>query len=140
MGLLRMYSMRGGIGSLIKRAAPKLLPKLVKAIPGVGTIATVAGAGASVYGAISAGRQVAQSAAIPLPGGGTLRPLAALPGGVPLFTGKKKYRRMNPLNGRALNRAIRRIDAAEKVFRKVLRVRNPRAAQGAITPKSKRRK
>lgn len=53
---------------------------------------------------------------------------------------RKKYRRLNPMNFRALSRAVRRIDAAEKMFRKVLRVRNPRASQGSITPKTRRRK
>lgn len=141
MGLLRMYSMRGGIGGLIKRAVPKLIKSpVLKAIPGVGTIATVAGAGASVYGAVSAGRAAARSVQVPLPGGGTLRPLAALPGGTPLFEGRKKYRRMNPMNFRALNRAVRRLDAAEKMFRKVLRVRTPEKANRSIVPKTRKRK
>lgn len=42
-------------------------------------------------------------------------PLSALPGGKPLLTfGSKKYRRMNPLNPKALRRAIRRAEGFER--------------------------
>jgi len=39
----------------------------------------------------------------------------------------KRYRRMNPANGRALRRAMRRIEGAEKVFRKVFKFKHGKA-------------
>lgn len=37
------------------------------------------------------------------------------------------YRRMNPLNARALRRAVRRLEGAEKVFKKVFRFNHGKA-------------
>lgn len=55
------------------------------------------------------------------PGGLGLDPLAALPGGRPLVTfGRKKYRRMNPLNPKALKRALRRAEGFEKFARQTV--------------------
>jgi len=48
--------------------------------------------------------------------------------------GGKRYRRMNPLNARALRRAIRRLDGAEKVFKKVFRFNHGKAASN-VRPK-----
>jgi hypothetical protein len=39
----------------------------------------------------------------------------------------KRYRRMNPANGRALRRAMRRLDAAENIFKKVFKFNHGRA-------------
>jgi hypothetical protein len=41
--------------------------------------------------------------------------------------GGKRYRRINPANGRALRRAMRRLDAAEKIFKKVFRFNHGKA-------------
>lgn len=50
-------------------------------------------------------------------------PSSAFPGGDPflqLGSGRKKYRRMNPLNPRALKRALRRAEGFEKFARKTM--------------------
>lgn len=39
----------------------------------------------------------------------------------------RRYRRMNPANGRALRRAMRRIEGAEKIFRKVFKFKHGKA-------------
>lgn len=39
----------------------------------------------------------------------------------------RRYRRINPANGRALRRAMRRLDAAEKIFKKVFRFNHGKA-------------
>lgn len=51
-----------------------------------------------------------------------INPMAALPGGEPLFSfgGRKKYRRMNVLNPRALKRALRRAEGFEKFARRTV--------------------
>lgn len=48
-----------------------------------------------------------------------------------------KNRRMNPANGRAIRRAVRRLKSAEKTFRKVLQVQGKHA--GKIKPKARKR-
>jgi hypothetical protein len=51
-----------------------------------------------------------------------INPSAALPGGQPLFTfGQKRRRRMNMANGKALNRANRRVDGFVRLARKSLK-------------------
>lgn len=47
---------------------------------------------------------------------------------------RRRYRRMNPMNVRALRRAARRLDAGEKLFRKVFSIRHGGSA-GKVTPK-----
>lgn len=49
-----------------------------------------------------------------------MRPLAALPGGSP-FIERKKYRRINPGNVKALRRAMRRQDAFVKLAQSALK-------------------
>lgn len=46
--------------------------------------------------------------------------------------------RMNPMNVRAARKAVTRINAAEKLFRRILRVSSPEKASRRITPKRKR--
>jgi hypothetical protein len=47
--------------------------------------------------------------------------------------------RMNPMNVRAARRAVSRIHAAEKLFRRILSVSHPGKATGHISPKRKKR-
>lgn len=54
------------------------------------------------------------------------------------FQGKKTYRRMNPANGRALRRAIRRLEGAERIFKKVFRFNHGTAAT-KVRPRPTRR-
>lgn len=51
----------------------------------------------------------------------------------------KTYRRMNYVNPRALNRAIRRLGGAEKIFRKIFSFNHGTAAT-RVRPKFKRRR
>lgn len=53
-----------------------------------------------------------------------------------VFGEKKKYRRINPGNAKALRRAIRRIKSAEKLFRQVLTVQGKKAT--GIKPKGRK--
>jgi len=121
------------LGALVGRAASAL---------GVGKIVGKAGrwlAGKITPGTVKAGAGIAATtaaaAAVPyiLPSGGAggrmpvnigplgIDPGSALPGGQPLFTwGRKKYRRMNPLNPRALKRALRRAEGFEKFARRTV--------------------
>lgn len=48
---------------------------------------------------------------------------------------RQRYRRMNPMNHRALRRAVRRLEGAEKLFRKVFTI-----SGGKITPKKRSRR
>lgn len=48
----------------------------------------------------------------------------------------KKYRRMNPTNARALRRAMRRLEGAEKIFRKVFAFNHGKAPV-KVRPKRK---
>lgn len=52
-------------------------------------------------------------------------------------TTRRKYRRINPCNIKALRRSIRRIHGAEKVFRQVLSVQGKKSA--GIKPKHRKR-
>jgi len=47
---------------------------------------------------------------------------------------KQRARRMNPMNVRALRRAVRRVGSAEKLFRQVFTI-----SGGKVTPRTKRR-
>jgi len=81
-------------------------------------------------GAIAKGAGAAATAATLAPvvravGGGsaTITPTAILPGGesfIEFNPGRKKYRRMNPLNPRALKRALRRAEGFEKFARRTV--------------------
>jgi len=81
-----------------------------------GAIAKGAGAVATAGTVVGVGRSIARSQPI------VIDPGAAMPGGEPLFGfgGRKKYRRMNPLNPRALKRALRRAEGFEKFARKTV--------------------
>ncbi len=107
-----------GIGKLLRRApaaraAATRVASRVRSIPGIGAVAGTAGGVVAYEGASRAVRGLSR-------------------GGAP-----KKRRTRNPANVKALRRAISRIDAAEKLFRKVLAVRKQGSAK--ITPKKGRR-
>lgn len=82
--------------------------RALKAVPYVGTAATIYDIGKGAIGAF----------------GGGAKP-------------KKKYRRINPANIKALRRSIRRIKGAEKIFRQVLVVQGK--PSGGIKPKTRKR-
>jgi len=133
---LRSHRYAGGIGSA-----------LVKVGKAVGRVATgrigrtalgATGFGGAVLGI--AGSSLASRAA----SGGRIpgtkikvNPTKFLPGGKPLFSTVKR-KRTNFANIRALNRAIRRVQGAEKIFRKILQVQGK--PHGGIRPKAKRRR
>lgn len=135
----RAMGAAGGIGSA--------LVKVGRGIGGaIGRVATskigrtalgATGIGGAVVGAV--GSRVASSSARGFagPGGSRIRPLNFLPGGKPLFE-RKKYRRMNPANAKALKRAIRRIDGFKKLAASVGFV--PRKGSTAQKVHVKRRK
>lgn len=101
-------------GALGPIAAAATIPPLVK--QGAGILAKGVGAVATGYG-IGKG-------------------IEAIGG---LFKGKKKYRRMNPTNPRALKRAIRRVERFGEVARACGYSRPPRAIRGCKTPTRKKR-
>lgn len=48
----------------------------------------------------------------------------------------RTYRRMNPMNARALRRAVRRLESAEKLFKKVYRFNHAKSAVN-VRPKGR---
>jgi hypothetical protein len=134
MGALRMYTHRGGIGGSLVKLGTSVIKKLpgvaVRSLPGAGAIGAVGGAalGGLIQHPFKTGYQVGKKIT------GSVERTFGL--GEP----RKKYRRMNPMNFRALKRAVRRVDAAEKAFRSVLRVVKPRQASSSIIPKARTRR
>lgn len=143
MGALRAYSQRRAIGAkggLFGALAKKTVGGLARSIPGVGLVTTAASVGSALLPkqpgfatglvtgaaagpatrmATSAAKQVASRAAQAISGP------------------RKKYRRQNVGNMKALKRAIRRIQGAEKLFRQVLSVQGK--SHTGIKPKKGRR-
>ncbi len=95
----------GWVGSRIGRAAGSRTTQVVMdQLPGVGV----------GIGLEQARRQFT---------GGGMPALPMLPGGgatLPMFGGKKRYRKMNPLNPKALRRALRRAEGFEKFAKKTV--------------------
>lgn len=143
-------------GGLIKKAGSSLVKKaggllskglksaagrqVAKSLPTAGNVLTGIGIGA---GAAPVLRNLP-----PLIGGGSLPALPNLPD-FPSFGGGggrsggsgKRYRRMNAGNAKALRRAARRLEAGEKLFRKIYSIRHgatPRAS--CVTPKRARKR
>lgn len=130
MGYYRGDYYRGDpfLGALAARALPfaaKALKKVVPLITGrnlkraAGAAATVGIAGPVLMGGgpRPPGRPPIRIGPI------EVDPMAALPGGEPLFSRVPKertYRRMNVLNAKALRRAIRRAEGFEKIARKTV--------------------
>lgn len=132
----------GGLGKIVGKVAPKLLG----AIPGVGTAINVASLGATALGAVRSfgkAKNLTTSLA-PITGPGSVGGLATVTRGglgkLALGAGavgagaygatkvagmigargeRRRYRRMNPLNPKAANRAIRRIKAVRKLCRSI---------------------
>lgn len=107
------------VGGAVIRAGARVLGATGAKTVG-GGLARVAGAA----GTVAAAAPIIQMAA-PRAGSGSapiqlgplgIDPTSALPGGQPLFTwGKKKRRKINPLNPKALRRALRRTEGFEKM-------------------------
>lgn len=128
----------GSIGKVLGKALP-----IAKVIPGVGNVLSAVGLASSAVGAVKAirgasGAVNASKALVPygsalpkLPSafGGMVRTGAAVAGGAGAATvinnmirggaTGRRYRRMNPLNPKAANRAIRRIKAVRKLCRSI---------------------
>lgn len=114
--LARAGVIRGTAGRILGGGAAKAVPSLPppviqgvagRVLPGAGAVVAAGRGGRLAKGAAAA---VATGAAIEV-GGRLFRP-----DGTPY----KKSRRMNPANGRALKRAIRRVRSFEKMARKVM--------------------
>lgn len=105
-----------GLGSVASKAAKWVGGKLL------GTTAKQAATGAlTAAGAVATG--VTLAGAIPKINVGTVSvdPGSLLPGGKPFVTwGRKKYRRLNPLNPKALKRALRRAEGFEKFAKRTV--------------------
>lgn len=143
MGLLRGDpGFLGGLGKIVGKVAPKLLG----AIPGVGTALNIASIGGMALGAVKGigkAKNTITSLA-PITGPGSVGGLATVTRGglgkLALGAGavgagaygatkvagmigargeRRRYRRMNPLNPKAANRAIRRIKAVRKLCRSI---------------------
>ena len=107
-----------GLGKVVSKAASwigsKISPSSVKkATTAVATI----GAGAAAIPVLRNVLPAAMPQSMPPINIGPLgvSPGNVLPGGEPLFTwGKRKRRKMNPLNPKALKRAVRRAEGFEK--------------------------
>ncbi len=135
MGYYRGDYYRGDGGNYY-RGDPFLGGLIAKVVPKVATWVGGRLGGSKTRKAVGAALGVAVASKLPgmtppiLQSGGQapinigplgINPGAALPGGEPLFTwGKKKYRRMNPLNPRALKRALRRAEGFEKFARRTV--------------------
>lgn len=143
MGALRAYSNRravgakGGIGGLL---AKKVAGGMARSIPGVGLATS----------ALSVGKAMLPKK--PGFGTGLVTGMASGPAtkyaaqtaqkaaqkAAEVWQGpKKKYRRQNPANIKALRRAISRIEKAEKLFRSVLSVQGKKST--GVKPKKRGR-
>ena len=128
---------RGAVGRFAKKAAGKVLRaatggRLLGAGGGAAAARRLIGAGAGIAGTTAVTTAVTRAV--------SGRRAAATPIEVEMGGeggGGRRYRRMNPLNARALRRAIRRLDGAEKTFKKVFRF-NHGAAATNVRPKARR--
>lgn len=155
MGALRAYSQRrtanaaGGFGGLVKSAGGflvrKVAPLALRAIPGLGPVAAIGGgalAGAAgrrmAAPVIRGATQLAHKGARAVQTGVTGSPCGS---GYHLAKDGSgrcvRNRSMNAGNARAAKRAVRRIKAAEKLFRQILTVQGKPHA--GIKPKARRR-
>lgn len=138
LGMIRLGMRRkaaaGGLFSGIAKLASKALPAL-RVIPGVGNVLSAVSLGASAVGAVKSLRgaipasralvPLGQAAGRQLPGLGKLALGAGAAGlGAAALTGaltgertRKRYRRTNYSNFRALKRACRRVKGFEKMAR-----------------------
>lgn len=122
----------GAIGGALAGVAGKLIGKAGKWVGGrLGGSAGKKIVRDAAIGAVAGGAAipVLRSVAPPTQASGPpiqigplgISPGSAMPGGEPLFTwGRKKSRRMNPLNPKALKRALRRAEGFEKFAKKTV--------------------
>lgn len=145
--------------------AVKAIGKVAGVLPGVGGIAgKVLGAaggliskGRKVVPMVSPARTVPIAAAATIPailrgvGAGVVKAGKSIPGQIAIGTGvglgierlvrgggRKRYRRMNPTNPKALKRAIRRVERFGDVARACGYSRPPKAVRGCKTPTRKK--
>lgn len=90
-----------------------------------GAVGFATGGIGGAVGAIARPGGLPRPGSLRMPGGVRMNPGAALPGGVPLFEKpRKRYRRMNVTNPKALRRANRRVDGFVKEVKKSLKHTN----------------
>jgi len=116
------------LGALIGGVARKVVPRLARGALNLlrrtgaktvgGGLARVAGGVATAGTVISTGRDIARG--LRPENEITFSPENMLPGGSPMFGVRRKYRKMNPLNPRALKRALRRAEGFEKFAKKTV--------------------
>lgn len=111
-----------GVGKIVSKGAAWLGSKITGSAVKKAAVATAGAIAAPVlYNAATSALPVSQSLPPLQIGQVGINPMNALPGGEPFITyGRRKYRRMNPLNPKALKRAIRRADGFEKFAKSVM--------------------
>lgn len=116
------------LGGLIAAGARRILPAVGRAVLGGlrrtgaktvgGAVARAGGAVLTAGTAVSVGRDIVRGTR---PGMEIdIRPENILPGGESFISVRKKYRKMNPLNPRALKRALRRAEGFEKFAKRTM--------------------
>lgn len=116
------------LGGLVAGAAKKVLPAVGRGVLRVlrgtgaktvgGAVARAGGAVVTAGTAVSVGRDVYRGTR---PGMEIeISPENILPGGERFITVKRKYRKLNPLNPKALKRGIRRLEGFEKFAKKTM--------------------
>ncbi len=115
-GLIGSAARAVGLGKVAAKAGKWILGKITP-----GAVKTAAGIGATTAAGVAISR-IPQGTGMPVQIGPLgIDPGSALPGGSPFVTwGRKKYRRMNPLNPRALKRALRRAEGFEKFAKRTV--------------------
>ena len=122
-----------GVGPLITSAGEKLAAMGAKTSPKLLTMGKSVGSAIVKHPGITA----AGTAAVGLAAGGLAGHLMTRGRGA---AGGRKRRRMNPCNGRALRRAIRRAHAFERMAKHVIGFSSPRKPKGHMYFKRKRKK
>jgi hypothetical protein len=122
-----------GVGPLIEKAGGALATIGAKRAPQLLTSGVKAVGGAIVK---HPGITAAGTAAVGLGVGALAGHALTRRGGV----GGKRHRRMNPCNGRALRRAIRRAHAFERLAKKVIGFSSPRKPKGHMYFKRRKKK
>jgi len=145
---LRIAAGDPGLFGSIAKIAGKAVPFL-KAVPGLGTAISIGSAAIGVGGAIA--KKIGPKAATVLPAAGAIGSIAggaaalgvgtmAVKGARALFGGggRRRYRRMNVTNPRALARSVRRLRGFEKMAREVMVVHNFKRFGGVKPGRRKR--
>ena len=122
-----------GVGPMITAAGEKLAQIGASKAPKLLTMGKAAGSAIVKHPGITA----AGTAAIGVAAGGLAGHMLTRRGA---GAGGRKRRRMNPCNGRALRRAIRRAHAFERMAKHVIGFSSPRKPKGHMYFKRKRKK